>query len=282
MNEKLEQLKAKIMPGGRSMILAYDQGFEHGPRDFVAHPESANFEYILDIAQRGKFTGIVVHAGLAEKYQAEIRDSQVPLILKLNGTSELYTKEDPYSPQLYSVSDALELGATAVGYTVYSGSKYEDDMQKEFAKIIREAHSQGIPVIGWMYPRGKSLFDRQSASKTLKLALEEQEDTNQAIDETPAIVAYGARIGLELGADIVKVKYTGSVESFRWVVQSAYPTKVVMSGGPMTKTDEEFLAKIEEIFSAGAAGIAVGRNVWQRPDPLTISEKIHRLIFSSL
>jgi class I fructose-bisphosphate aldolase len=281
MSEKLEQLKAKIMPGGRSMILAYDQGFEHGPRDFVAHPESANFEYILDTAQRGKFTGIVVHAGLAEKYQAEIRDSQVPLILKLNGTSELYTKEDPYSPQLYSVSDALELGATAVGYTVYSGSKYEDDMQKEFAKIIREAHSQGIPVIGWMYPRGKSLFDRRSASKTLKLALEEQEDTNQAIDETPSIVAYGARIGLELGADIVKVKYTGSVESFRWVVQSAHPTKVVMSGGPMTKTDEEFLAKIEEILSAGAAGIAVGRNVWQRPDPLTISEKIHRLIFSS-
>jgi class I fructose-bisphosphate aldolase len=154
-------------------------------------------------------------------------------------------------------------------------------MQTEFAKIIREAHRQGIPVIGWMYPRGKSLFDRRSASKTLKLALDEQEDTNQAIDETPAIVAYGARIGLELGADIVKVKYTGSVESYRWVVQSAHPTKVVMSGGPMTKTDEEFLAKIEEVLSAGAAGIAVGRNVWQRPDPLTISEKIHRLIFSS-
>jgi class I fructose-bisphosphate aldolase len=279
MNEKLEQLKAKIMPGGRSMILAYDQGFEHGPRDFLEHPESASLEYILDIAQRGRFTGIVLHAGLAEKYQTEIRASEVPLILKLNGTSELYTKEDPYSPQLYSVSDALELGATSVGYTVYSGSKYEDDMQKEFAKIIREAHGHGIPVIGWMYPRGKSLFDRRSASKTLKLALEEQETTNLAIDETPSIVAYGARIGLELGADIVKVKYTGSVESFRWVVRMANPTRVVMSGGPMTRTDEEFLAKIEEVLSAGAAGIAVGRNVWQRQDPLTISEKIHRVIF---
>jgi class I fructose-bisphosphate aldolase len=279
MNEKLEQLKAKIMPGGRSMILAYDQGFEHGPRDFLEHPESASLEYILDIAQRGRFTGIVLHAGLAEKYQTEIRASEVPLILKLNGTSELYTKEDPYSPQLYSVSDALELGATSVGYTVYSGSKYEDDMQREFSRIIREAHSHGIPVIGWMYPRGKSLFDRRSASKTLKLALEEQETTNLAIDETPSIVAYGARIGLELGADIVKVKYTGSVESFRWVVRAAHPTKVVMSGGPMTRTDEEFLAKIEEVLSAGAAGIAVGRNVWQRQDPLTISEKIHRVIF---
>ena len=279
--QELEERKTKIMPGGRAMILAYDQGFEHGPRDFVEHPESANFEYILDIAKRGRFTGMVLHAGLAEKYESEIRDSKVPLILKLNGTSELCTEEEPYSPQLYSVEDALELGATAVGYTVYSGSKYEDEMQKEFSRIIREAHRKGIPVIGWMYPRGKSLFDRRSASKTLKIALEEQEKTSLAIDETPSIVAYGARIGLELGADIVKVKYTGSPESFRWVVQSAFPTKVVMSGGPMTKTDEGFLSRVKDALTAGAVGIAVGRNIWQRKDPLIISEKIHQIIFGS-
>jgi len=279
--EKVEERKGKIMPDGRVMILAYDQGFEHGPRDFLKHPESRNLGYILDIAKRGGFTGIVLHAGLAEKFEPQIRDSNVPLILKLNGTSELYTEEDPYSPQLYSVEDAVGLGATAVGYTVYSGSKYEDEMQKEFSKIIREAHSKGIPVIGWMYPRGKSLFDRRSTSKTLKMALEEQEKTNLAVDETPSIVAYGARIGLELGADIVKVKYTGSPESFRWVVQSAFPTKVVMSGGPMTKTDEEFLSRVKDVLTAGAVGIAVGRNIWQRKDPLIISEKIHQIIFGS-
>lgn len=168
-----------------------------------------------------------------------------------------------------------------MGYTVYSGSKYEDQMHEGFSKIIREAHSKGIPVIGWMYPRGKSLFDRKSASKTFKIALEEQEETNLAIDETPSIVAYGARIGLELGADIVKVKYTGSPESFRWVVQSAFPTKVLMSGGPMTRTDEEFLSRVADILTTGAAGIAVGRNVWQRKDPLAISRKIHQIIFGS-
>ena len=281
MKEKLKERKERIMPDGRAMILAYDQGFEHGPRDFLEHPESANLEYVLDIAKRGRFTGIVLHAGLTEKYEPEIRDSEIPLILKLNGTSELYTKEDPYSPQLYSLENALELGATAVGYTVYSGSKYEDEMQKEFSQIIREAHSRGIPVIGWMYPRGKSLFDRRSASKTLKIALEEQEKTNLPIDQTPSIVAYGARIGLELGADIVKVKYTGSPDSFRWVVQSAFPTKVVMSGGPITKTDDEFLSMVKDVLTAGAVGIAVGRNIWQRKDPLIISQKIHRIIFGS-
>ncbi len=281
MKGNVEELKERIMPKGRAMILAYDQGFEHGPRDFLENPESGKLEYILEIAQKGRFTGLVLHVGLAENYGSEIRDSGVPLILKLNGKSELHTEEDPYSPQLYSVGDALSLGATAVGYTVYSGSKHEDQMHREFAGIVREAHREGIPAIGWMYPRGKSLFDRKSASKTFKMALEEQEREKLVIDETPSIVAYGARIGLELGADIVKVKYTGSVESFRWVVQSASPTKVVMSGGPITKTDDEFLSRVKDVLKAGAVGIAVGRNVWQRKDPLNISEKIYQIIFGS-
>src|SRR3989304_8328819 len=102
MNHDVRELLERIMPGGRAMILAYDQGFEHGPRDFVGNPESSRFEYILDTAHRGKFTGLVVQVGLAEKFQSEIRDSGVPLILKLNATSELYAGEDPYSPQLRS------------------------------------------------------------------------------------------------------------------------------------------------------------------------------------
>lgn len=282
MREKLKERVEKIVPDGKAMILAYDQGFEHGPRDFLENPESRNLEYILDIAQKGKFTGIVLHLGLAEKYQDQIQSSGVPLILKLNGRSELYTEGDPYSPQLYSVEDALSLGASAVGYTVYSGSKYEDQMHREFAQIIREAHQRGIPVIGWMYPRGKSLFDRKSASKTFKMAEEEKErERDLAIDETSAIVAYGARIGLELGADIIKVKYTGSPKTFQWVVQCANPTKVVMSGGPMIEPDEEFLSRVKDVLKAGAAGIAVGRNVWQRKDPLEISKKIHQIIFGS-
>jgi class I fructose-bisphosphate aldolase len=281
MEAELRERMERIVPTGKAMILAYDQGFEHGPRDFLENPESGKLEYILDIAKRGKFTGIVLHAGLAEKYQAEIRESGVPLILKLNGKSELYTEEDPFSPQLYSVADALSLGASAVGYTVYSGSKHEDQMHKEFAQIIREAHQEGIPAIGWMYPRGKSLFDRKSSSKTFKIAEEEKEkEKSLAIDETPSIVAYGARIGLELGADLVKVKYTGSTESFKWVVECANPTKVVMSGGEMIE-DEEFLSRIKGALNAGAVGIAVGRNVWQRPEPLDITKKIHQLIFGS-
>lgn len=272
---------ARIMPGGRAMILAYDQGFEHGPRDFSDNPPSRDFGYILDIARRGRYTGIVAHAGLAEKYAAEITAAGVPLILKLNGRSELYTLDDPYSPQLYSVEDAIALGATAVGYTVYSGSRYENDMNREFAGIIRDAHSQGIPAIGWMYPRGNYILDRKSTSKTLKMALEEQVKHGSNIDETAAIVGYGARIGMELGADIVKVKYTGSPESYRQVVEAAHPARVVLSGGPVTRTDEEFVTRVRDVMAAGAAGIAVGRNVWQRENPLEISQKLYQVIFGA-
>jgi class I fructose-bisphosphate aldolase len=259
------------------MILAYDQGFEHGPRDFWANYNSAHFEYILRIATEGGFTALVIHAGLAEKFQFQIRNSRVPLILKLNGKSELYTGDDPYAPQLYSVKDAVKhLGAVAVGYTVYTGSKYEYLMNKEFAEIVQAAHRMEIPVVGWMYPRGESL--KAGKSKTTKMALEEVSD-DLAIDETPSMVAYGARIGLELGADIVKIKYTGSVKSFKRVVECAGPTKVVMSGGPQTKTEKEFLNRVKDVLRAGAIGIAVGRNIWQRKNALEFSRRVGEVIF---
>jgi len=277
----MKDILDKIMPNGRSMILAYDQGLEHGPRDFENNPQSRNFEYILDIAIKGGFTSLVLHAGLAEKYHRQIMDSGIPLILKLNGKSELFTEDDPYSPQLYSVEDAIALGATAVGYTVYTGSSYEHEMNREFADIVGEAHSNDIPVIGWMYPRGRAIMDKLSTSKTMQLAISEQEKGGMAVDETPAIVSYAARVGMELGADIVKVKNTGSIEGFKRVVESAAPTKVVMSGGSMTNTDDEFLNTVGNVLKAGAIGVAVGRNIWQRQDPYELSEKLKKLVLGS-
>ncbi len=274
MENKLIQ---KIAPEGRAMILAYDHGFEHGPRDFLANPASVNPEAIIEIAEKGGFSALVFHAGIAEKYQDLIKKSKVPVILKLNGKSELYSEDDYYSPQLYSVDDAISLGASALGYTCYSGSKYENRMNKEFAGIIRQAHKKNLPAVGWMYPRGESLS--LGNSKTSKKAIEEKEKHGMAIDETPSVVAYGARIGMELGADIVKVKYTGSSESFNWVVKSAGPTKVVLSGGPKTDTDGEFVDRVGDVIKAGGIGIAVGRNVWQREDALEISKKLKEVIW---
>ena len=240
-----------FLTDGHSMLLAYDQGLEHGPSlDF--NDKNVDPSYIMDIAIKGKFNGIVFQKGLAEKYYT----GKVPLILKVNGKAAL-VKGEPMSRQNCSVEYALSLGAKAVGYTIYLGSQFEPEMFQEFGKIQEQAHKAGIPAIAWVYPRGASV----------------QNDTSREI------VAYAARAGLELGADAVKIKYTGDRETFSWAVKSAGKAMVFMSGGPKAPTDQEFLIQVQGAIDAGATGLAVGRNVWQNPDPLKIADELREVIF---
>jgi class I fructose-bisphosphate aldolase len=106
-----------------------------------------------------------------------------------------------------------------------------------------------------MYPRGKAVADPNDNDVT----------------------AYAARVGMELGADIVKVHYTGSTEKFQWVVRSAGQTKVLSSGGERS-TDTETLRVAKEVMSTGAAGMAIGRNIWESDDPDVVSQKLHQII----
>jgi len=236
---------------GKSMLLAYDQGFEHGPSvDF--NDRNVDPSFVMDIAAKGGFNGIVFQKGLAEKYY----DGRVPLIVKVNGKAGL-SKGEPISKQNCSVEYAVSLGAKAVGYTIYLGSQLEGDMFNEFGKIQEEAHERGIPAITWVYPRGQSV----------------QNDTSKEI------VSYAARVGLELGADAVKIKYTGDPETFSWAVKSAGKAHVYMSGGPKTKTDEDFLNQVRGVMQAGATGLAVGRNVWQNDDPIRMANYLRQVIF---
>ena len=243
---------SKITTDGRAIYLAYDHGMEHGPIDLKG--KSIDPGYILDVAVNGGYNAIILQKGVAEKYYSNYQQ-KIPLIVKLNGKTRLVGGE-PISTQVCSVREALELGASAVGYTVYLGSGHEATMLKEFGRIEEEAHQNNLVMIGWMYPRGKTVKD----------------------DDSPEITAYAARVGLELGADIVKIKYCGSKKCFAEAVKAAGQTKVVLSGGPKV-SDKEFLEVIKNIMAAGAIGIAVGRNVWQREDPLEITKKLKEIIF---
>jgi class I fructose-bisphosphate aldolase len=243
----------KIMTKGKAIFLAYDQGMEHGPTDF--NDKNIDPNYIIDIAKKGGFNAVIFQKGIAEKYYKEIKESKVPLIIKLNGKTS-FLKLEPYSPPLCSVKEAIDLGASAIGYTLYIGSKHEARMFKEFEKIQEQAHEYSLPVIVWMYPRGKAVKD--------------EFDKNT--------LAYAARLGLELGADIVKMKYNGKTEDLKWIVKSAGKVKVVIAGG--TKTGEKALLKqVKEIISAGASGLAIGRNIWQSEDPIGITEKLKKIVF---
>jgi len=245
---------SKIMKNGKAIYLAYDQGLEHGPSmDF--NDKNADPLYILDIAKKGRFQGVVFQKGIAEKYNKEIRRSKVPLIIKLNGKTKL-SNEEPLSEPICTVEEAIKLGASAVGFTIYLGSKYEPHMFKHFAEIVKKAHEKGLPVILWSYPRGKSVKNPNSKEN----------------------MAYAARTGLELGADIVKINYNGNAEDLKWAVKSAGRCKVVIAGG-IKKEGKEFLKDVRKIIKAGASGLAIGRNVWQSKKPLELTREIKKVVF---
>jgi len=236
---------------GKGMLLAYDQGFEHGPSaDF--NDQNIDPGYIMDIAVKGDFTGVVFHKGIAGKYY----NGKVPLIVKLNGKTSL-PKGEPVSTLVCSVEEAISLGAKGVGYTIYLGSASESVTLGGFGQVEEEAHEEGLPAIAWIYPRGEAVKN----------------------DTAPEIVAYAARAGLEMGADAVKIKYTGATDSFRWAVKAAGLAKVFMSGGPKAPTDESFLTQVKGAMDAGATGLAVGRNVWQNAEPLRIAASLSDIIF---
>lgn len=246
--------KNHITQNGKTLILAYDHGLEHGPSEF--NDVSVDPEYIFRIAHDGKVTAIAVQKGIAEKYyQGKYKD--IPLIIKLNGKARIRQGE-PFSPLVCSVDEAVELEAAAVGYTIYLGSEFEPEMFTTFGKIVDEAHDRQLPAIAWVYPRGKAVTD----------------------DTSPEITAYAARTALELGADLAKIKYCGTKDCFSWAVKSAGRTKVVLSGGPKTETLDEFLETVKSVMAAGAAGVAVGRNVWQQQNPLEALAKIKQIVFS--
>jgi class I fructose-bisphosphate aldolase len=245
----------RITTNGKAIYLAYDHGFEHGPIDLPG--KSIDPQHILDIAVEGKYNAIIFQKGLAEKYYSgTVYEKKIPLIIKVNGKADIWKGGDIYSYQNCSVKYAKELGASAVGYTIYLGSQHDGKMFADFGRIVEEAHELNMAAIAWVYPRGEFVKDETSRE----------------------ITAYAARIGLELGADMVKIKYSGSKENFEYAVKAAGKTKVVLSGGPKVE-EEEFLNILRNVMAAGGIGVAVGRNVWQHKKPLEITEKIRKVVF---
>ena len=246
----------KILRNGHGLLLAYDHGFENGPTEF--DDRSVNPEWVMEIAESGYFSGFVCHKGIAAKYYDKAVN-KVPLILKLNGKTAYHKKEEPISLQSCSVLDAIKLGAVAVGYTIYVGSEYEQRMIQEFAKIESEAHDKGLIVMAWIYPAGSHIKN----------------------DTEKDILAYGARIGMELNADALNLKYTGDPRSFDWVVKNAGKTKVFVVGGPRTDTIYQLQDTAKDVISVGAAGFIIGRNIWQAKNPLEVSKRLAEFIYGN-
>src|SRR5689334_3046150 len=244
---------------GTALFLPYDQGLEHGPRDFFANPAASDPKYILRLALEGNFNGIAIQIGLAEKFYWEYA-GEVPLVLKLNGKTDIPADEAALSPVHATVEDAVRLGADAVGYTMYVGTPAAERDFAQYHRVRADAQRLGMPLIVWAYPRGSAIEAKGG------------KDSFYAVD-------YAARTASELGADVVKLNfphpeknvdvpaaYAGEVSSQRAidaVVRSANRSLVLISGGSKAG-DEAMLEKARESMEAGATGLIFGRNVFQR------------------
>lgn len=247
------------LKNGTAIFLPYDQGLEHGPRDFFNNPQSADPKYIIRLALEGGFNGIAIQIGLAEKFFWDFA-GELPLILKLNGKTDIPSDAHALSPLHASVEEAVNLGADAVGYTLYVGSPAQEDDFAQFREVRTDAKRYGMPLIVWAYPRGEAVESKGGNSSFY------------AVD-------YAARVASELGADIVKVNFPHpelvtnvkkeyeknftTQEAIDSVVRSANRTMVLVSGGEKA-SDEVMLQKARESMEAGATGLIFGRNVWQR------------------
>ncbi|PSQ16852.1 aldolase [Halobacteriales archaeon QS_8_69_26] len=244
-----------IVRDGKVLILAMDHGLEHGPVDFEPVPETIDPATVFDIGRHDAVTAMAVQKGVAETYYPSYEDD-VNLLTKLNGTSNLWMGEPDSAVNCSVEYAAEELGTDALGFTLYGGSNHEIGMAEEFREAQEAAREYDLPMVMWSYPRGQGLKN----------------------DRDPETIAYGTRLALELGADVAKVKYPGSKEAFEWAVDAAGDVKVVMSGG--SKTDDyEFLKQVETVIAAGGKGLAVGRNVWQRENPIEILDALEKVIY---
>ena len=247
-----------ISRNGKILILAYDHGLEHGPVDFADIPKTIDPKFIFDLACHKSVTALAVQKGLAESYFPSYMDD-VNLLAKVNGTSNLWAGE-PNSSINWSVDNAIELGASAIGFTLYGGSNHEVEMTEEFRVVQEQSRSHGVPIVMWSYPRGQGIQEKFNGD-----------------DTSNEVIAYAARLALELGADVAKIKYPGSKAAMEWAVKSAGPVKVVLSGG--SKVDDlTFLKSVQAVMDAGGSGLAVGRNVWQSEKPIEMLDALGRIV----
>jgi fructose-bisphosphate aldolase, class I len=260
-------MQGRLGGTGKLVILPVDQGFEHGPaRSFAANPAGYDPHYHPDLALEAGLSAYAAPLGMIEA--ASGFAGQIPLILKVNSSNSLSAaKEAPSQAVTGTVRDALRLGCSAIGFTIYPGSDVQFEMMEQIRELAEEAKEVGLAVVIWSYPRGGNLS--------------KQGET--AID----ICAYAAHMAALLGAHIIKVKPpTGFLEldaakkvyeaqkidistqtaRYRHVVQSCFNGRriVVFSGGE-SKDTESLLTEARAIRDGGGNGSIIGRNSFQRP-----------------
>lgn len=242
---KKRRMRRIFKEDGRSLLVPMDHGVTLGPvRGLV------NMQEIFDKIRLGNADGVIVHKGVASRTET----GNMALLIHLSGSTAL--GPDPLGKvQVCSVEEAVRLGADGVSVHVNVGAEQESAMLSDLGSVADECDFYGLPLLAMMYPRGAKVKS----------------------EHDPEAVKHAARLGAELGADIVKTNYTGSPETFREVVRGC-PVPVIVAGGPKAKTDEEVLRMVYDSLQVGGAGVSIGRNIFQHENPTAMVKALHALI----
>jgi predicted phospho-2-dehydro-3-deoxyheptonate aldolase len=243
---RMERIKNRNT--GRTVIVPMDHGISMGPIDGLQDMKRA----IHDVAEGGA-NAIVEHKGLVvEGHRRQGKD--IGLIIHLSASTSL----SPYpnvKTLVCSVEEAIKLGADAVSIHINLGNGQEKEMLNDFGRVSYEARMWGMPLLAMMYPRGEKIKNEYDVDA----------------------VKHAARVGDEMGADLVKVSYTGSMETFKEVVTGC-AVPVVIAGGPKMDSDREILEMVKGSIEAGGAGVSIGRNVFQHKDPTQMVRAICAIV----
>jgi fructose-bisphosphate aldolase/2-amino-3,7-dideoxy-D-threo-hept-6-ulosonate synthase len=230
------------------VISPLDHGISDGPIEGLI-----NVTDTVNKVAEGGANAVLMQKGMV-KYGHRGYGHDIGLIVHISASSIL--SPDPNAKvQVCTVEEVIKIGADAVSMHINVGSETEADQLEQFGKISRDCTEWGMPLLAMMYPRGKKIVDPHD----------------------PVNVAHAARIGAEIGADVVKTVYTGDPDSFRDVIRGC-PVPVIIAGGPKTSTDLELLQMIDGAMEAGARGAAIGRNVFQHKDPVRLTQAICEIV----
>ncbi len=230
------------------VIIPMDHGLSDGPIKGVIDIADS-----IDKVAEGGANAVLMQKGMVPHGHRGY-GHDVGLIVHMSASTAL--GPDPNDKVLVcTVEEASMMGADAVSVHINVGSETESEQLKVLGEVAKQCDHWGIPLLAMMYPRGKKVTNPHD----------------------PEMVAHAARVGAELGADVVKTVYTGDVESFTKVVEGC-PVPIVIAGGPKTNTDREFLEMISGALEAGARGVAIGRNVFQHPNPTKMTKAITHIV----
>ena len=232
----------------KTVIIPMDHGVTVGPIKGLADMREAISKVVA-----GGANAILMHKGMVRAgHRGTGKD--VGLIIHLSAGTSI--SPDPNAKELVcSVEEAIKLGADAVSVHINLGAETDNQMLKQLGHVSKKCLTWQIPLVAMMYTRGAKIKDEYDV-ENVKLA---------------------ARVGAELGADIVKVVYTGSIESFAEVVQGC-PVPVVIAGGPKMGSDEDIFKMVQGALKAGAAGLSIGRNAFQHEKPDKMVEALSKMV----